>query len=106
MPKPGDFTRKVCELALSIPKGRVTTYGLLAVSAGGHPMLSRMITSILSKCPNEDQIPYHRIVYANGKVWLDPKHRTQRLKLYKQEGIKLDKKNRIIDFDQLVYTFD
>ncbi|MFA6602411.1 MAG: MGMT family protein [Candidatus Shapirobacteria bacterium] len=106
MKHPGDFTRKVWELAMSIPKGRVTTYGLLAVSAGGHPMLSRMITSILSKCPNEAQIPYHRIVYANGLVWLDPEHKQERLKLYKQEGIKLDKNNRIINFDRLVYTFD
>ena len=47
--KPGEFSRKVVELALSIPEGRVTTYGLLAVSAGGHPMMARVITHILGK---------------------------------------------------------
>lgn len=106
MKQPGDFSRKVWKLALSIPSGRVTTYGLLAVSAGGHPMLSRMITSILSKCPEEAKIPYHRIVYANGRVWLPTRNAKLRLKLYEQEGIKLDKNNCIIDFDRLVYTFD
>lgn len=35
--KPGEFSKKVVELALKIPEGRVTTYGLLAQSAGGHP---------------------------------------------------------------------
>jgi len=104
--QPGEFTKKVWELAKSIPTGRVTTYGLLAVTAGGHPMMSRMITSILSKCPNPENIPFHRIVYANGQVWLSPGYKTARLKLYEKEGIKLDKHNRIIDFEKLVYTFD
>jgi hypothetical protein len=45
--KPGEFSKKVIELALTIPAGRVTTYGLITAAAGGHPMLSRMITHIL-----------------------------------------------------------
>lgn len=104
--KPGEFTQRVWQLTLSIPPGRVTTYGILATAAGGHPMLSRLITHILSKSPDVDRIPWHRIVYANGRVWLDPKHKKQRLKLYCQEGIKLDKHSRIIDFDKILYDFD
>lgn len=104
--KPGEFSRKVWKLALSIPSGRVTTYGLLTVAAGGHPMLSRMTTGILSKCPDHEKIPWHRIVYADGRVWLSPKREKERLKLYKQEGIKLDKNRKIINFNELVYTFD
>lgn len=100
-----DFTQNVWRLAQSIPPGRVTTYALLAGSAGGHPMLSRMITSILSKCPDQESIPYHRIVYSNGRVWLSPKSKSTRLKLYRREGIELDNNNRIIDFDNLVFTF-
>ena len=104
--KPGEFTQNVWKLARTIPPGRVTTYGLLAVSAGGHPMMSRMVTSILSKAPDADTMPWHRIVYSNGHVWMSPKYEKLRLKLYKQEGIKLDKNNKIIDFDKIVYTFD
>lgn len=100
------FSQKVWELALKIPAGRVTTYGLLAVSAGGHPMLAQMITYILSKSPDVDKIPFHRIVYSDGRVWLDPKYKKERLKLYKKEGIRLDKNLRIIDFENLIYTFD
>jgi methylated-DNA-protein-cysteine methyltransferase related protein len=111
----GEFTHNVWKLARSIPPGRVVTYGSLAVAAGGHPMMARMITTILSKVPDSDAIPFHRIVYANGKVWLgrrslgevglDPKYTKERLKLYKKEGIKLDKNNRIIDFEKLIYLF-
>lgn len=103
--KPGEFSKKVIELALTIPPGRVTTYGLLCAAAGGHPMLSRLITHILGKSDQVDQIPFHRIVYSNGKIWLDPEHNQWRDKLYKQEGIKVDKNNKIVDFEKILYVF-
>lgn len=103
--KPGEFSRRVCELAKRIPPGRVVTYGQLAVAAGGHPMMAQMITHILGKSPDVDKIPFHRIVYSNGKIWSDPKYDKIRLKLYKEEGIKVDKNNRIVDFDNLVFIF-
>lgn len=104
--KPGEFSKKVVELALKIPEGRVTTYGILAQSAGGHPMMAQMITHILSKSPDVDKIPFHRIVYADGRVWMDDKHQKKRMALYKKEGIKLNKNNKIIDFDKKVFMFD
>ncbi len=103
--KPCEFSKKVVELTLTIPPGRVTTYGLLCAAAGGHPMLSRMITHILGKSDQVDQIPFHRIVYSNGKIWLDPEHNQWRDKLYKQEGIKVDKNNKIVDFEKILYGF-
>ncbi len=101
----GQFSLRVYELALSIPPGRVTTYGAIAKAAGGGPMASRSITGILSKAPNPRAIPWHRIVYAGGKVWLDSEHEATRRKLYKKEGIKLDSKGRIVNFDELYYDF-
>ena len=53
----GTFSSRVWELAISIPEGRVTTYGALAKAAGGTLMASRSITSILSKAPNNKQSP-------------------------------------------------
>lgn len=103
--KSGEFSKKVIELALTIPEGRVTTYGLLAAAAGGHPMLSRMITHILGKSDQVDQIPFHRIVYSNGKIWSDPKYDKWRAKLYKKEGIKVDKNNKIVNFEKIIYSF-
>jgi methylated-DNA-protein-cysteine methyltransferase related protein len=66
------FSQIVYELALSIPEGRVVTYGDLAKAAGGGAMASRSISSILSKAPNQRTIPWHRIVYAGGRAWLTP----------------------------------
>jgi methylated-DNA-protein-cysteine methyltransferase related protein len=105
---PSVFYQKVWQLALQIPEGKVTTYGLLCAAAGGHPMMSRMITTILSKSPDVDKIPFHRIVYSNSKIWLDSTKSSDeggRDKLYKKEGIKVDRNNKIINFDKIIYTF-
>jgi len=103
--RPGEFSKNVVRLALQIPPGRVTTYGLLAVAAGGHPILAQMVTSILWKSSEREKVPWHRIVYSSGNIWTDPKVDKIRKKLYKTEGIKLDKNNKIINFEKLIYTF-
>lgn len=100
------FSGRVWELATSIPAGRVTTYGILAKTAGGGTMAARSITSILGKAPNQGAIPYHRIVYAGGKVWLPTGREVARLKLYRTEGIEVTKAGKIQNFDEVVYYFD
>lgn len=102
-----DFSDRVVKLALSIPPGRVTTYGRIARAAGGGPMASQSITSILGRAyeAGEHRIPWHRIVYADGSVWLDAVHTKERLRLYQKEGIRLDSKNRIVHFPDLLFEF-
>lgn len=101
------FSEKVVELALSIPPGRVTTYGNLARAAGGGAMAAQSITSILSKAEDRGvrDIPFHRIVYADGHVWVHARWRAERMKRYKKEGIELDKNNRIKNFRDVLMEF-
>lgn len=101
----GSFSQRVWELALSIPKGRVTTYGTIARAAGAGPMASRSISSILSKAPNPKTIPWHRIVYAGGKVWISSEYEQIRKKLYKREGIVVDRRGYIENFEEIFFDF-
>ena len=103
---PVTFSQKVWQLAVSIPPGAVTTYGILAATAGGGAYAARSITGILSKAPNQASIPYHRIVYANGRPWLTDTNRRARLKQLNREGIELDDNDRIINFADKLYYFD
>ena len=105
--EPKTFSERVIEMALSIPGGRVTTYGRIARAAGGGTMASQSITSILSKAydAGATAIPFHRIVYANGKVWLSPEHEVARRKLYESEGIELDEAGRITNFADVLFEF-
>lgn len=98
--KPKTFSERVLDAALSIPSGKVTTYGRIARAAGGGPLASQSITNILGKAYDngERSIPFHRIVYADGRIWIDDKHRVARMRLYKKEKIEVDERNRIKDF--------
>ena len=101
------FSERVLKLALSIPPSRVTTYGRISIAAGGGQMASQSITAILGRAydAGEKDIPFHRIVYADGRAWMSDKHRAKRLKLYKKEGIKLDKNDRIENFRDALFEF-
>lgn len=102
------FSERVVNAALSVPFGRVTTYGRIARAAGGGAMSAQSITNILGKASNRGikSIPFHRIVYANGCVWLNQKHQNERMKLYKKEGIKIDQKLKIENFGNVLFEFD
>ncbi len=101
------FSERVVKLALMVPAGKVTTYGRLAIAAGGGPMASQSVNAILVKAyrAGEKNIPFHRIVYADGRVWLDAIHEAHRMKLYKKEGIRLDAHRRIQDFHDTLFEF-
>jgi methylated-DNA-protein-cysteine methyltransferase related protein len=101
------FSQRVVKCALSIPKGKVSTYGRIARAAGAGPMASQSITTILGKAyeAGETRIPFHRIVYADGKIWVSPKYRAERLKRYKEEKIELDENDRIKDFRDKLFEF-
>jgi len=66
-------------------------------------MAAQSITSILSKAYDADarDIPFHRIVYAGGRIWINEQHRKERMKLYEDEGIEVDEKGRVLDFEDI-----
>ncbi len=58
---------KVLEFLLTIPKGRVTTYGRIA-AAVGHPRASRAVGTILHNNPDPAKYPCFRVVNAKGEL--------------------------------------
>ncbi len=101
------FSERVVAAARSIPSGKVSTYGRLARAAGAGGMAAQSITTILSKAYDSGihDIPFHRIVYADGRIWVNDEYRAKRLALYKKEKIKLDENDRIIDFRDRLFEF-
>ena len=101
------FSDQVLKAALSIPPGRVTTYGRIARAAGGGAMASQSVTSILGKAwqKGEHTIPWHRIVYADGHVWVDDEHYKERMRLYKKEGIEVGPDGKIKNFGDILFEF-
>ena len=104
----GSFSERVVALALAVPSGRVTTYGRIARAAGGGTLASQSITTILGKAwdRGERAIPWHRIVYADGRVWLDSMHEKERMRLYRKEGIEIATNKKIKNFQEVLFEFE
>lgn len=99
-----EFSKRVIKAAMSIPEGKVTTYGLLARAGGGGRQAARSITAILAKARDTEDIPFHRIVYSDGRIWVKHEYEKKRMKLYKEEGIEVED-GKIKNFRDKLYTF-
>lgn len=75
----------------SIPAGRVVTYGQLAAMAG-LPRAARLAGRALRDLPKGTELPWHRVINAQGKISLpeeSPSYREQ-IKRLAKEGVLLD----------------
>lgn len=58
---------KVYEFLKTVPRGKVTTYGRIALHLGNRN-LSRAVGNILHHNPDPGEIPCHRVVNSRGRV--------------------------------------
>ena len=63
----GQVFEKIYAVVRSIPKGRVATYGMVALLAG-NPRWARVVGYALHVNPEPGIIPCHRVVTRNGEV--------------------------------------
>ena len=94
------FSQRVIEAAISVPKGRVTTYGDIAHASGAGGQAARSVNGILVRAYKKGQtdIPFHRIVYSSGRVWKQGNSIPWRAVQYKKEGMSVSEKGYINDF--------
>lgn len=62
------FQEEVYRLVAQIPRGRVVTYGQLALLAGS-PRASRIVGAALYRAPGG--LPCHRVLYRDGTLCCD-----------------------------------
>lgn len=88
-------------VARRVPRGRVTTYGTVAREAG-FPGNARQVGYALAALPDGSDVPWHRIVNAQGEVSARSTaigyERLQRT-LLEAEGVRFDASGRI-DLDR------
>ncbi len=58
---------KVYNFLLTIPKGKVVTYGQIAEYIG-NKKLARVVGNILHSNPDEDKYPCYKVVDSNGNL--------------------------------------
>ncbi|MCL2294597.1 MAG: MGMT family protein [Spirochaetes bacterium] len=93
------FYEKIKRIIAEIPRGKVCTYGMIALLAG-RPQNSRMVGRLLSS-EAADNLPAHRVVNHKGRTapgWIEQKL------LLKQEGVVF-KENGDVDLKLCVWKF-
>lgn len=87
-----DSYRKIWAQAALIPAGQVASYGQIAKQAGLPRRGARMVARAVGAAPREMNLPWHRIVNAQGKIAIPPGtagyHRQQ--ELLRQEGVVVE----------------
>lgn len=73
-------------VVLSIPPGRVSTYGRVAAAAG-YPLYHRAVARLLRTDPPE-QLPWHRVVGAGGLVKLHGDAAREQKRRLQHEGVR------------------
>lgn len=89
------FTSELLKIIISIPSGKVTTYGRVAAMAG-NPRGARQVAWVLKAYSSKYDLPWHRIVNAKGIISLKKGHGFELQKsLLEEEGIFVNDKGSI-----------
>jgi methylated-DNA-protein-cysteine methyltransferase related protein len=96
-PNPQEFNQRVWQLVRQVPRGKVATYGQIALMlppADGVDVESyrafgpRWVGGAMAACP--DDVPWQRIINSQGKISERPGAQKQRT-LLEEEGIEFVK---------------
>lgn len=89
------FSDRVLEIIRSIPYGKVSTYGSIAILSG-NPRAARQVSWILHSSSKKYNLPWHRVVNKQGKISLALGNGyEEQATLLESEGIRIDKNKSI-----------
>ena len=86
------FTERVYEELKKVPKGKVTTYKLLAEKLGTKAY--RAVGSALKNNPYAPEVPCHRVVKSSGKIGgfmgkMNGEEVAKKIVLLRNEGVEI-----------------
>ena len=87
-------------MILSVPPGKVSTYGAIAAAAG-YPRLHRAVARLLRTDP-ADRLPWHRIVGAGGDIRLRESGDVEQRARLVMEGVRF--RGDRVDLDRHLHT--
>ena len=96
------FNQKIYALTKKIPKGKVTTYKILAEAWGTKAY--RAVGQALNKNPYAPIVPCHRVVDSKGHLHGFAHGLKKKSELLRKEGVKI-KNNIIVDFEKCLFDF-
>lgn len=90
------FSKKVMQAIKKIPKGKVATYGQIALLAGS-PRGARGVSWILHSSSTAHQLPWQRVINSKGKIAFPfgtKQYHEQKTRLQK-EGVEVSEQGSV-----------
>jgi methylated-DNA-protein-cysteine methyltransferase-like protein len=96
MPSPAraPFTETVVRLVRRIPRGKVATYGQIAVLAG-NAYASRQVARLLHSLSDKERLPWQRVINSRGTISLRAEAGERQRALLEREGVQFGLHGRI-----------
>ncbi len=96
-----NFSERCYQILKRVPKGKVTTYKVLARALGTKAY--RAVGNAMNKNPHAPRVPCHRVINSNGFVGGFASGPKKKIEMLKKEGIKIV--NGKIDLRKYFYKF-
>ncbi len=97
------FNARCYELLRQIPKGRVTTYKLMAEALGTKAY--RAVGNAMAKNPDLITVPCHRVVKSDGSIGGYALGTEKKIELLESEGVRIED-GRVAELPALLYRFE
>ena len=97
-----NFNEKVYNLCKKIPKGKISTYKILANKLNSKAY--RAVGNALNKNPYAPKVPCHRVINSQGYLHGFAHGLKAKKMLLEKEGIKI-KDYKVLDFNKVLYKF-
>lgn len=103
--KQNEFFNDVYRIVVRIPKGKVMTYGQIAMVLGV-PNCSRRVGQAMYNTPEYLGIPAHRVVNSKGRLAPSPAFGGEGIqrKILEDEGV-LFKQNGCVNLKESIYSY-
>jgi methylated-DNA-protein-cysteine methyltransferase-like protein len=96
------FTEKTIEIIISIPAGKVMTYGQIA-KAAGTPRGARQVVRILHTMSSKHKLPWHRVINIKGEIAIpDEESAYSQRAMLEAEGVYF-RSNGLVDLKKSRY---
>ena len=83
-----NFSERVWQIIAAIPKGKVTTYGDIALLAGS-PRAARQVGGVLRRLPEGSRLPWFRVINRHGRISLQGDDLFRQRDALEAEGIEV-----------------
>ena len=103
------FKESVYKIVQKIPRGRVSTYAMVAKAAGS-PGAAQAVGNAMRENkkpfykPGKNRVPCHRVVKSDGTLGGFSGGIRKKIELLRSEGVKVVK-GKIVDFNEIVFSW-